>query len=127
MYSKNKASATFTEEEAEYLLNSRLGRLATASASGQAHVVPVVYEFDGHYLYFGGWGLEKSLKFRNILKQSRVAFVVDDVETVEPWKPRGIEVRGLAEVVREKGKVYVRITPVHKVSWGLKRRKNGTD
>ena len=109
----------FSESELVYLSQQRLGRVATTSAGGQPHVVPVVYEFDGRFLYFGGWNLEKSLKFRNILKNPRVAFVVDDLETVRPWKPRGIEMRGRAEVLRDRGSSCIRVTIDSKRSWGL--------
>jgi hypothetical protein len=36
----------FTEREAAFLQGQRLGRLATAGASGKPHVVPVSYVFD---------------------------------------------------------------------------------
>jgi pyridoxamine 5'-phosphate oxidase family protein len=32
-----------------------------------------------------------------------VAFLVDDLESVNPWRPRGIEVRGEAEVLPSGG------------------------
>jgi pyridoxamine 5'-phosphate oxidase family protein len=109
----------FSEEETEYLAGSRLGRIATVSDDEQPHVVPVGFEFDGTYIYFSGWGLQKSLKFRNIQHNSKVAFVVDDLKSVDPWRPRGIEIRGIAEKVEKDGYLYVRITPITKVSWGL--------
>ena len=127
MITRSQDQVQFTEEEAEFLLKSRLGRIATVSPSGQPHVVPVVYEFDGRNLYFGGWNLERSLKFRNIIHSSKVAFVVDDLESTRPWRPRGVEVRGIAHVIEEDGRVCVKVTPVRKASWGLRRRENGTD
>jgi pyridoxamine 5'-phosphate oxidase family protein len=123
---RSEVQVQFTEEEAEFLLKGRLGRIATVSPKGQPHAVPVVYEFDGHYLYFGGWNLRQSLKFKNIEQNPRVAFVVDDLESTTPWRPRGIEVRGKAEIIEEDGDVYVRVTPLRKASWGLRRRENGT-
>lgn len=96
-----------------------LGRVATVSRSGQPHVVPVTYEFDGQFLYFSGRNLSRSLKYKHIARNQRVAFVVDDVVSVSPWRARGVEVRGLAEVLQERGRPYVRITPLTKVSWGL--------
>ncbi len=110
----------FTEKEAEYLVEQKLGRVATTSSSMEPHVVPVVYEFDGTYIYFGGWNLAKSLKYRNILENDRVAFVVDDLASARPWRARGIEIRGIAEKMECEGSVCVRITPLRKVSWELK-------
>lgn len=110
---------SFTDEEVEYLEQNRLARIATSSRDNQPHVVPVTYEFDGNYFYFGGWKLDKSLKFRNIQNNGRVALVIDDLVTIKPWRPRGVEVRGTAEVQENNDGQYIRITPTHKVSWGL--------
>ncbi|TLY14033.1 MAG: PPOX class F420-dependent oxidoreductase [Thaumarchaeota archaeon] len=117
---EKQESVKFTEKEAEYLVEQRLGRVATASPDLEPHVVPVGFEFDGSYIYFGGWNLERSLKFRNIMRNNKVAFVVDDLVSMRPWRVRGIEIRGFAEKVEcEEGRVCVRITPTRKVSWGL--------
>src|SRR5919107_3408356 len=107
----------FSKEETEFLKEQRLGRIATSSISMQPHVVPVAFEFDGTYIYFGGWNLKNSLKFKNILKNNKVAFVVDDLISITPWKPRGIEVRGMAEILR--GNDYIKIVPFKKLSWGF--------
>jgi pyridoxamine 5'-phosphate oxidase family protein len=37
-------------------------------------------------------------KWRNVLRDGRVSFVVDDV-VVDPWQPRALEVRGVAEAL----------------------------
>jgi len=118
---KEKLSGVkFSEKEAEYLAEQTLGRIATASPRLEPHVVPVAFEFDGSYIYFGGWNLERSLKFRNIMSNNKVAFVVDDLVSTRPWRVRGIEIRGFAEKVEcEEGRLCVRITPTRKVSWGL--------
>lgn len=120
MMKEKQESVKFTEKEAEYLVEQRLGRIATASPDLEPHVVPVGFEFDGSYIYFGGWNLERSLKFRNIMRNNKVAFVVDDLVSMRPWRVRGIEIRGIAEKVEcDEGRVCVRITPTRKVSWGL--------
>jgi len=113
-------TVTFTEDEVAFLTQSRLARVATASREGQPHVVPVVYEFDGIAFYFAGWNLEKSLKFRNLLENEKVALVIDDVVTVSPWRPRGLEVRGVAEMGKEGDRSYVKVTPLVKRSWGFR-------
>ena len=110
----------FTEDEIAFLTQGRLARVATASSDGQPHVVPVVYEFDGVEFYFTGWNLEKSLKFRNLIENEKVALVIDDLLTVCPWRPRGLEVRGVAELAKQGGRAYVKVTPLVKRSWGFR-------
>ena len=112
-------SVRFTEKESEYLMTRRLARVATVSSSAEPHVVPVAYEFDGQYIYFGGWNLAKSRKFRNLQMNNRVAIVIDDVASLERWSPRGIEIRGTAEPVQCDGGICLKITPLKKVSWGI--------
>ena len=126
MESKRKASTerlsavSFTEEQATFLAESIIGRIATVSSSGQPHVVPVAYRFDGSTITFGGWNLEKSLKFRNMMSNENVAFVVDEIVSTRPWKVRGLEIRGRAEPIRsDEGVTGVRIIPVNIRSWGL--------
>src|SRR5713226_182887 len=111
--------ATFSELEAEYLAENLIGRLATSSESGQPHVVPVSYRFDGEAITFGGWNLAKSLKFRNLMANDKVAFVVDDLVSTKPWRVRGVEIRGRAEPVKmPDGVTIVRIIPLNIRSWG---------
>jgi pyridoxamine 5'-phosphate oxidase family protein len=115
-------AASFTEAEVEYIAENFIGRVATTSPSGQPHVVPVAYRFDGKTITFGGNDLTKTLNFRNMMANALVAFVVDDVVSVTPWKARGVEVRGRAEpVYTEDGTVAVRIIPSDVRSWGLDR------
>ena len=117
---KRETRRVFTEREAEYLAENMLGRIATVSLSMQPHVVPVTYRFDGSRIFFGGWKLAKSLKFRNIASNGRVAFVVDEVVSTKPWRVRGVEVRGAAEpVTTENGETIVKITPDKVRSWGI--------
>jgi pyridoxamine 5'-phosphate oxidase family protein len=115
-----KPTASFRESEAQYLAENFIGRVATASPSGQPHVVPVGYRFDGTSITFSGRNLARSLKFRNLMANAKVAFVVDDIVSTKPWKARGVEVRGRAEPVSSKDDVTaVRIIPLNIRSWGL--------
>jgi pyridoxamine 5'-phosphate oxidase family protein len=115
-----KSSVAFSEAEAEFLAENFIGRVATTSSSGQPHVVPVGYEFDGSTINFGGWNLVNSLKFKNLMANGKVAFVVDDIISTDPWKVRGVEVRGRAEPVTGKnGVMMIRIIPLNIRSWGL--------
>ena len=78
------------------------------------------YRFDGSTITFGGWNLSKSLKYRNLMSNDRVAFVVDDIVSTKPWRVRGIEIRGKAEPIRSKeGVSMIRIIPLNIRSWGL--------
>jgi pyridoxamine 5'-phosphate oxidase family protein len=110
----------FSEKEAEYLAENYLGRLATVSDSKQPHVVPVAYRFDGTSIYFGGWNLERTLYFRNLTGNNKVGFVVDHIVSTDPWRVKGVEVRGRAEPERSvSGMMIVRIRTDAVRSWGL--------
>lgn len=124
MQSKDATRSTpaplFTEAEADFLAENFLGRIATVSASGQPHVVPVAYRFDGSSITFSGWNLTQSLKFRNLSANNKIAIVVDEVVSTRPWRARGLEVRGVAEPVISEGSTHVKITPRKVRSWGIK-------
>ncbi len=106
----------FTEREVEYLRDRRLGRLATVSASGRPHVVPVGFRLNPELgvLEIGGRDMGRTKKFRDVAQTGRVAFVVDDV--LPPWRARGVEVRGRAETF---GGELIRIFPERIVGWGI--------
>ncbi|QQG48651.1 MAG: PPOX class F420-dependent oxidoreductase [archaeon] len=127
MYSRRENASPrpsqFSEEEADFLAENFIGRLATASSSGQPHVVPVTYTFDGESIHFGGWDLASTLKYRNLASNPAVAFVVDEVTSVKPWRVKGVEVRGVAQAyVAEGGRTMVKISPKAVRSWGVYRR-----
>ncbi|MBF6591728.1 MAG: PPOX class F420-dependent oxidoreductase, partial [Ktedonobacterales bacterium] len=71
----------FTEAEMAYLASQRIGRLATLSADGAPHVVPVRYHFNAalETIEIGGHGMGASKKYRDVARDGRAAFVVDDV------------------------------------------------
>ncbi|MGH9982779.1 MAG: hypothetical protein ACRD8W_02340 [Nitrososphaeraceae archaeon] len=50
----------------------------------QQDVVPVGFDFDGEYFYVSGMNILKSTKFKNVLKNEKVAIVIDDLKTVDP-------------------------------------------
>lgn len=119
----------FTEEETNYLSEPHLGRLATADASGQPHVVPVSYQFDPETetIAVGGHHFAGSKKVQDVAANPRVAFVVDDLVSAKPWRPRGIEIRGTAEFKTTGGEsrgpgfdaAWLQITPQRIISWGF--------
>jgi len=123
----------FTPAEIAYLKGQRLGRVATVGASGQPHVVPVGFRYNAEEdsIDIGGHGFAKSKKFRDAQANPRVAFVVDDLASVSPWRPRGIEVRGRADVLTSGGEAFgrgydaqiFRVRPRRIVSWGLEAER----
>lgn len=115
---------SFTAEEVEYLRSQRLGRLATVSPDGQPDVVPVGFEFDGTHLHVGGMDPSKTRKFRNVQAgNEKVALVVDDLVSADPWAPRFVRIYGTAELIERPGRfgtqLYMRITPTISWSWNL--------
>ena len=98
----------FSEKETEYLRGQRLGRLATIGSDGAPHVVPVGFRLgaDGEAIEVGGHGMGASKKWRDLQTNPRIALVVDDLQSVNPWTPRGIEVRGRAELHSENGEKF---------------------
>ncbi len=116
----------FSDREIDYLKSQKLARIATVSKGLQPDVAPVGYELEGDKFIIPSLDMERTLKYKNIKNGNpKVAIVVDDLESVNPWKPRGIKVHGTAEIVERKGRfgngLYIEITP-HKVwSWGIQR------
>jgi len=121
--------SAFTPDEINYLKSQRLGRIATVGADGQPHVVPVGFRYNPEHdtIDIGGHDFAKRKKYRDVRQNPRVAFVVDDVASVVPWRVRGIEIRGEVEILETGGQSVVpffdaqmfRIRPMRVVSWGL--------
>lgn len=127
------SNTLFSQNEIKYLKSQRLARIATAAISNEGYiqpdVAPVGFDFDGDYFYVGGMNILKSTKYKNVLKNNKVAIVIDDLKSVDPWDPRGIKVYGTADVVTRQGGYmdstghanpsYIRISPKKKWSWGI--------
>jgi pyridoxamine 5'-phosphate oxidase family protein len=121
----------FTEKEIEYLRGQRLGRVATVGTGGAPHIAPVGFRINAEdgTIEIGGHGLSKSKKWRDLQANQKVAFVVDDLESVNPWTPRGIEIRGRAEIHDEGGAerfggggwdpAWFAVVPQRIISWGI--------
>ena len=95
--------SVFTEAERRYLSGGRqLGRLATVGADGTPHVVPVawIYNAARDTIDVGGAELERTKKFRDIARSGRAAIVIDDLESTDPWRPRGVVDPGHRDHVR---------------------------
>jgi pyridoxamine 5'-phosphate oxidase family protein len=111
----------FSDDELAYLQGERrLARLATVGADGTPHVVPVGWSLNAELdaVEVGGRDFERSKKFRDVQRGGRAAIVIDDLASTDPWRPRGIEVRGRAEAIKEP-EAIIRIHPERIVSWGL--------
>lgn len=119
--------SVFTPAELAYLASQRLGRLATVGPDGAPHVVPVGFRYNGETdtIDIGGRGMGSSRKWRDVAVEPRVAFVVDDV--VPPWRPRLLEIRGVAAPFDTGGTAlgrgfdaaWIRIAPTRIVSYGV--------
>jgi pyridoxamine 5'-phosphate oxidase family protein len=113
--------SVFTETELQYLTGGRqLGRIATVGADGTPHVVPVgwIYNAASETIDVGGHELAATKKFRDVVHTGRAAIVIDDLESTDPWRPRGVEVRGRGEAIALPTPL-IRIHPERIVSWGL--------
>jgi pyridoxamine 5'-phosphate oxidase family protein len=113
--------SVFREAELRYLAGGKqLGRIATVGADGTPHVVPVAWIYNAvrDTIDITGNELERTKKFRDVARSGRAAIVVDDLASTDPWRPRGIEVRGRGEAIALPTPL-IRIHPERIVSWGI--------
>ena len=114
---------TFNQAEIDYLASQRLGRLATTQPDGTLQVSPVGFLYDPELgvIDIGGYNMAASRKYRNVADNGRVAFVVDDVVSVQPWRVRCLEIRGTGEAIgaSESSGAIIRIHPRRIISFGL--------
>jgi pyridoxamine 5'-phosphate oxidase family protein len=126
----NNNQSSLTTPEIAYLQGQRMARIATVGANGQPHVVPVAFRYNpetGTIDIGGHNGFAKRKKWRDVKNNPKVAVVIDDIVSVNPWKVRGIEIRGEAEVLMTGGQSIVpsfdpemfRIRPKRVISWGI--------
>lgn len=118
----------FTPAEIAYLQEVSLGRLATVGRDGQPHVIPLTYHYNPteETIDLGGIDFASGKKWRDVLHNRRVTFLVDDAS---PSGAHAIEIRGEAEVHETGGskinprfpnfvEQFIRIRPRYIVSWG---------
>jgi pyridoxamine 5'-phosphate oxidase family protein len=116
-----------TPRQRAYLATQRLGRLATVRADGSPQNNPVTFTVDDEgRILIGGFRMGATQKYRNVTARPQVAFVVDDLVSVEPWQVRCLEVRGTAEALPDEEPLrpgftreQLRITPVRVLEFGL--------
>lgn len=122
---------TFKQHELDYMKGARLGRLATVQRDGTPQASPVGFTFNAQLgtIDIAGYNMSKSQKYRNIAVNPKVAFVIDDIASTDPWRVRCLEIRGTAEQAtapRASGAsgdaldtAIIRITPRRIISFGI--------
>ncbi|GGS63600.1 PPOX class F420-dependent oxidoreductase [Planobispora rosea] len=134
MTTTRQSAQAFTEAELGYLASQRLGRLATVGPDGTLQNSPTGFRYNPGTgtidIYGRAMGTTK--KFRNVRATGRVAFVVDDVASTDPWRVRGVEIRGTAEAVEDHeppspylSREVIRIHPERIISWGVDPAQRG--
>ncbi|WP_024799991.1 PPOX class F420-dependent oxidoreductase [Nocardia sp. BMG51109] len=120
--------ASLSPAQIEYLRSQGLGRLATVRPDGSPQNNPVGYRYNEALgtIDIAGYNMGASQKFRNLAKEERVSFVVDDVEPGPPRVVRFLEIRGTAQALRDietylpdASPELIRITPVRVIAYGI--------
>jgi PPOX class F420-dependent enzyme/OxyR family protein len=118
----------FTDGEIAYITSQRLGRLATVQPTGTLQNSPVGVHYNAKLdtIDVGGHSMAASQKFRNVRDNGRVALVVDDIASVQPWRVRCLEIRGHAEALTDPtdsasgfAGAIIRVHPRWIISWGI--------
>ncbi len=121
-------NATLSDLVIAYLDTQRLGRLATVDRHGAPQNNPVGFRYNPELgtVDIGGRNMGASRKYRNLADNPHVAFVVDDIASVQPWRVRCVEIRGRAETLLDQPaqipgftSEIIRIHPERVISFGL--------
>ena len=122
---------TFKPYEIDFMCGADLGRLATVQPNGAPQVSPVGFTYNEELgtIDIAGYRMSASQKFRNVAHNNRVALVVDDIASRDPWRVRCLEIRGTAERAQASPSVggagdeldtaIIRITPRRIISFGI--------
>ncbi|MEZ0053894.1 pyridoxamine 5'-phosphate oxidase family protein [Mycobacterium sp. MAA66] len=118
---------SFTPAEQDFLRAQPIGRLCTIGPDGQPQIRPVgVHLGPGGTIDIVGHALASTQKWRNVIGNALVAFIVDEVDSVTPPRARGIEMRGTAQVRPGEGGTadglsgdIIRLTPGRIIAWGI--------
>jgi pyridoxamine 5'-phosphate oxidase family protein len=121
--------AELTAAQLDYLAGQRLGRIATAGADGKPHVVPTSFRHNADLgtIDVGGFRVATTKKYRDVQANGWAAIVIDDLVSIDPWRPRMLEIRGRAEAVPTGGAAlgpgfgdaFIRIHPDKINSFGI--------
>lgn len=129
--------SVFTPAEIAYIKTQPIGRIATVGPNGKPHVVPVGFRYNPEQdsIDIGGRaGLTRRKHYRDLVRNHKVAFVIDDIPSMNPWTIRGIEIRGEAEILASGGQTIqpffgpdmIRIHAQRFVTWGIESREAPT-
>jgi pyridoxamine 5'-phosphate oxidase family protein len=122
---------TFKPHEIEFLRQAELGRLATIQPNGTPQNSPVGFTYNEQFgtIDIAGFKMSASQKYRNIAHNDKVALVVDDITSRDPWRVRCLEIRGTAvqaEIPASRGAAgdeldtaIIRVTPRRVISFGI--------
>ena len=122
---------TFKSHELDFLRQAELGRLATIQPNGTPQNSPVGFSYNESLgtIDIAGYHMSKSQKYRNIALNPKVALVVDDIASRNPWRVRCLEIRGIAEQAEippshgaagdELDTAIIRVTPRRIISFGI--------
>lgn len=118
----------FTDAELDFVRSQPLGRLATASPTGELDVVAVlcIYRRSLGVFLTGSGALERTRRYHNARRNPRFSLVFDDVDW-DPYTIRGVKVTGAMEIgiaddemnLGETGVPLLVLRPERKWSWGL--------
>src|ERR1700744_5893558 len=88
----------FKPHEIEFMKSADLARLATIQPGGTLQNNPVGFSYneDLGTLDIHGYRMSKSRKFRNVVSNSTVALVIDDIASRNPWRGRCLGLKGTA-------------------------------
>jgi PPOX class probable F420-dependent enzyme len=140
---KRRKQTKLTGTAAEFILWARVCRVATVSADGVPHAVPVCHVLAGQKLYFGSG--DDGTKVRNIKANPRITVTVDEYS--DHWAGlKGAMIQGRARLIergpeftRARDRLYekypqypkeaalatsdsviIEVTPTRVFTWGLK-------
>ena len=102
---KRRKQTKLTGVTAELIRWARVCRVATVSAEGVPHVVPVCHVLAGRKLYFGSGN--DATKVRNVKSNPRITVTVDEYS--DHWAGlKGVMLQGHARLI-ERGPAFTRI------------------
>ncbi|HEX4220103.1 MAG TPA: PPOX class F420-dependent oxidoreductase [Acidimicrobiales bacterium] len=90
---------TLTDAEERFLTRQPRGHLSTIGPDGTPQVKPLGFSYNAALgtIDIGGFNMAGSAKYRNVLANPRVAFVVDEVTEASIEWAHFLEIRGMAE------------------------------